>query len=374
MKKITLIIVLILVIGGIYIFNQDEGETIKIGGISALTGAGAAIGEEERKGALLAIEEFNENGGLDGREVEFISEDLSIDKLSQASTIAKKLIDVDKVIAIVGPQWDEPAGPILPIVEEAQIPTVGADNSDQLEKDINYDYFFSTWYDNRVGIREVLRHMQSQGIKDVAVMKVLDGGFWEFTARIMEEEAPNYGVNIVTEENLGNPLTLDFKTSLLKVKQFNPEAIFIVTSDYNQCTFVKQMKEINFSVPTYGTESSGDLVSLTNCPQDLEGRVFSTPVETEGYKDFAEKYKERFGSYPAFPSAANAYDAARVVLTALEKTNGEGGDVLRDEIVKTKIKGAAIENVQFNEIGFLQTPENAYEMKTVRNGQFVPVE
>ncbi len=83
-----------------------SGTPIKVGGIAALTGVGVANGEEVRKGAELAVKEINASGGVLGRPIEYIVEDVSIDKLDVAGTVTQKLISIDKVSVIVGPQWD----------------------------------------------------------------------------------------------------------------------------------------------------------------------------------------------------------------------------------------------------------------------------
>ena len=376
MKKYLIPAIIVVIITGLLFVQPKKPEnkgSIKIGGISALTGVGVAIGEEERKGALLAVEEVNQSGGINGKNLELVSEDVSLDKIKTAATVAQKLIEIDKVVAIVGPQWDEPAQPMLPIIEKAKVPMVGADNSDQLEKDQDYKYFFSTWYDNRVGVREILRYAQSHNIKKISIIKLLSAGFWEFTADSMIKYAPDYGVQITDVLDLGDPLNLDFRTNLLKANQSKPDAIFIVTSDYNQCVFLKQKSELGIKTITFGTESSGDGVSLKNCPNLMSDRFWSTPKENNSYADFSNRFAKRFGDKPNFPSAVTSYDAVMVIANALKQTNGVGGEVLRDAIQKTNIKGISLDNISFNEKGFLTTPEDAFVMKTVKDGQAVEV-
>ena len=370
---IIIIVIIFLLSHSFQVKDTSVQGTIKIGGMSALTGVGAAIGEEERKGAQLAVNEINTSGGIKGRKLELVSEDVSLDKIKNAATVAEKLVNVDNVVAIVGPQWDEPAGPILPIIEKAKVPTIGADNSDQLEKDISYDYFFSTWYDPRVGVRELLRFSQSKGYKDIAIIRPLAAGFWEFTADIFVNDAPKYGVNVIENIDMGNPLSIDFRTSISKIKAKNPDAVFIVTSDYNQCAFVKQAKELGLSVPTLGTESSGDQVSLAECPQLLENRYFSTPKQSDKYALFSGSFKSTFGDIPKFPSAVTAYDAVYVIADALKKTGGNGGEALQKAIAETDRGGVALSEIKFNQKGFLFTPEDSFEMKTTKNGAFVEI-
>lgn len=373
----AVIIIIVIILIGMRLSPASKKETgvIKLGGISALTGVGSSVGEEERRGTQLAIEEINARGGVKGQKLELISEDVSIDKIKNAVSVARKLIDIDKVTAIVGPQWDEPAFPILPITEAAKVPMVGPENGPMLKAERDYQYFFSTWYDSKVGIREILRFAQKKKITRVAIVKVLSSGFWEYSATILKNEAPNYGVTIMDEVDMGNPMTLDFKTNLIKIREKNPDAIFIVTNDYNQCTFLKQAEQIGYKGIILGTESSGDPISISQCPTLLEKRFFSTPAQSDNYKSFAERFKTRFGEYPRFPSAATSYDAAMIIADSLEQSNLQGGEVLRDIIAKTqKSNGVSLESISFDKKGFVNTPENAFEMRTVKDGKYVKAE
>ncbi len=372
--KVTLVLVvaLVLVFVGVkgYLLKPDTS-VIKIGGISALSGVGVGIGIEENRGAQLAVAEINARGGISGHPVELISEDVSIDKIKDSISAVRKLIDTDKVVAIVGPQWDEPAVPILPIIEGSKIPIVGPDSSPMLKSVTDYKYLFSTWYDNKVGVREVLRFAQKKNLKRITIVKPVAAGFWEYTASIFRKEAPNYGVTVVDEIDIGNPITMDFRTNILKAMEKNPEAIFIVTSDYNQCAFLKQAGEMGYQGITLGTESSGDPVSITQCPKLMEKRFWSTPVQSSEYKLFAERFKTQFGDYPRFPSAATAYDAVMAIAHGLERSHLKGGESLRDALTKTNIKGVGLENISFANNGFANTPENTYEIQTVKDGKFV---
>ncbi len=376
--KVTLsviIVIILLVVASVYLTsNKKTTGIIKIGGISALTGVGSGIGEEESRGARLAVEEINAKGGIHGSTLELISEDLSIDKIKNGTTVVQKLINVDKVVAIVGPQWDEPAFPILPLTEAAKVVVIGPDSSPMLKAETDYKYLFSTWYDNQVGVRELLRYAEKKGLTRITIVKPTASGFWEYTASIFKREAPNFGVTVIDEIDIGNPITLDFKTGIMKAKEKNLDAIFVVTSDYNQCTFIKQAEQIGYNGITLGTEASGDPVSIEQCPKLMEKRLFSTPTQTENGKAFAERFKARFGSYPRFPSAATAYDAVLTIARGLEKSNLKGGEALRDAIAETKnLKGAGLDSISFNKIGFINTPENTFEMQTVKNGEFVKV-
>jgi ABC-type branched-subunit amino acid transport system substrate-binding protein len=187
----------------------------------------------------------------------------------------------------------------------------------------------------------------------------------------MTDEASKYGVRVVNESDLGNPTALDFRTELLKVNQYNPDAIFIVTNDFNQCSFLKQKAELGINTIALGTESSADGTSITNCPDLMKDRVWSAPKGGNKYYEFESRFTARFGQKPNSPSAATAYDAVMVIASALQKTNGRGGEELQNAIQATNIDGVSVDKIVFNQKGFLVTPEDTFSMKGFKDGRAV---
>jgi branched-chain amino acid transport system substrate-binding protein len=373
-KKTLIIPVLAVIVIVMVAFKLQTGDssTIKIGSISSLVGTGSAIGQEERNGALLAVEQINGKGGIDGRMIELVSEDLSFDNLKLAPAVASKLADVDKVHAVVGPQWDEPTEAAISYLEKSKIPTVSGDVTRNIERDKSYEYLFSTWYDNRVGIEKILAYASSTGIKRVAIIRPVDGGFWKYTADLFTQYAAEYGVTVIDDVSLSNPFTTEYRTTLTKIKAKNPEAIFIVVTDPTQCPFMKQVRELGIQAKILGTEASGSYSSLAACGDLLGNLYFGTPAVTTSGQSFESAYEKRFGRKPQYPSAITAYDAVGVIAKALEETDGARGEELRNAIARTKAyRGASQEEITFDEKGFAITPSSAWQVSGISGGAFV---
>ncbi len=102
---------------------ESAKDTIKIGGIFSVTGPASFLGDPEKKSMELAIEEINAAGGIDGRMLEGIIYDTEGDPSKAVSSIGK-LINRDKVTAIVGPSLTPTTLAVVPIVERAKLPFV----------------------------------------------------------------------------------------------------------------------------------------------------------------------------------------------------------------------------------------------------------
>ena len=166
MKKIVwAVVIIILIIIGFKVLNQKptasvSNQPIKIGQMSALTGIGADIGEEERNGTLLAVEEINARGGISGRPIEMISEDTPAFDLKQGVSVAEKLIEVDKVLAIIGPQWDNQAEVVATVAANKKVPAISQNASTDIEAKIHSPYFAPKTFRSprRVGTFSLITH------------------------------------------------------------------------------------------------------------------------------------------------------------------------------------------------------------------------
>src|SRR3989338_7541549 len=153
-KTIWAIIVIILVIlGGWWLAqkpNTAAGETIKIGAALGLTGICAEFGEGELKATTLAVEEINAAGGINGKQLELISEDTQCDNKTTVSAF-QKLINVDKVAAIIGPTWGDSFQGGYSFSQQAEIVSISPSTAiEALEISKQpVDYVFSTWFPQR---------------------------------------------------------------------------------------------------------------------------------------------------------------------------------------------------------------------------------
>lgn len=386
MTKKTYVLIGILLFAAIFIFTQHnwrKGDTaihpMKIGQMSGLTGDGSDIGTDEADGAILAVEQINATGGISGRPLQLISEDTPPFDLKKGASVAEKLTSVDQVAAIVGPQWDSQGELMAAFSGSHKIPVISQNVSTDIESKINSPYFFVTWPDDEVGIKQVLQYAQSKGWKKIAIIEPANFSFWLFTANLMKKNAPAYGIQIVDTEmgtDFGN---VDYRTLISKTKSSNPDAVFGSYTDL-ECTFLKQMKEQGMNVPFLSTDSAGSPKALTECPSLLEGKLFyATMSKKNGYDEFAKAFKVRFGQKPISPSAATAYNAVQVLAQVLKQLSASNTPVTRDAIANglrsADLKGAvSIGEIRFNEKGYVITPPDAYEMRTVKEGEFVKAE
>jgi len=384
MKKVLWIVIVLVLIGwGVSVARKPKpqvgGEPIKIGQMSGLSGIGADIGEEERNGTLLAAEEINISGGIHGRPIEIISEDAPPFNLSQGATVAEKLISINNVLAIVGPQWDGLSEVVAGISKNRKVPVISPNASTDIESKIDSPYFFTTWPDNEVGIKKLLDFAKKHNWNKIAIIEPANFSFWLYTANLLEKNAKDFGINVVSKE-MGTDISIvDYRTLITKSKSKTPDAFFGSYADL-ECVFLKQTKELKIEIPLLSTESAGTPKALGECPELMNDRLyFATPGQTNGYEKFANSYEKRFGKKSISPSAVTAYNAVLVLADVMNSLVESNIEVTRENIKNgldsVKFKGGvSMSVIEFDDRGFVITTPEAFEIRVVKDGKFIKAE
>jgi len=303
--------------------------TITLGSFMPLTGENGFLGETARDAITMGLEEINSQGGVNGKEVEVIFEDSRCEgKL--AATAANKLVTQDKVTAIIGTMCSAETLAGAPIAEENKVVLVSTASSNPAITDSG-DYIFRTWPSDELQGTVMAEHVVNvEGLKKVGLI-YMNSDYNVGLAEAFKESLISLGGEVTADEKY-EPDSKDFRTQLMKIKDSNPEAIYMVP--YSEGGLVtKQIKELSIDLPMFTAEVFGTDKTLEDAAGSAEGVIFATPSFDETNpesKDFLEKYNERFGEGPAHNAvAANAYDNLMIVAEAL-KSGAQTSDEIRD--------------------------------------------
>ncbi len=230
-------------------------EPIKVGWIGSLTGDQAVWGTCEFNTVKMMVEEVNANGGWLGRQVEAVGYDTKGDSMEAVNAV-KRLTSQDKVVAIIGPNASGQAIAISSVLEEAQVPeiatvatnpkvTVAEDGS---VKPYNFRVCFIDPYQGAVAAGYAFDKL---GFENAAILyDVADEysqGLTEFFEKTFEEK----GGTIVAKEafKFGD---VDFRPQLSKIKEANPDVIFMPYFFKEVALSAKQAREVGIEAPLMG--------------------------------------------------------------------------------------------------------------------------
>src|SRR5574341_193119 len=191
-------------------------QEIRIGGLLETSGFIASLGQPGLEGAMLAVEQVNAAGGINGRKVAFVNVNSESDNTKTVSG-AKRLLEQEKVVAIVGPMSSGSVFAVADTIERAQVPMIanGASRGIVLPSEKRTFTFLAPLTD--VVVQSVmLKDMQAKGIKRIAILNS-DVAFGTSGRDSLEKGVAAYGIAIVAKETFGNADT-DMTPQLTKIR------------------------------------------------------------------------------------------------------------------------------------------------------------
>jgi branched-chain amino acid transport system substrate-binding protein len=296
--------VLVILVGIFYAVrsqNNPKGGTVTLGFIAPLSGDGAAYGETERNVTIMAVDEINDAGGIDGRKINVIYEDGGCDG-KDATDAIQKLISVDHVDVVMGGACSAETLAAAPIAMASHVILFSSFSSNPALTNAG-DYFFrNAPSDSDVGKLDA--DLMAKSYKKVAILSE-DTDYSQGVRAVMDAVFKAAGVT-VTDDEVYVGGTTDFRTALLKIKQTNPQALYINpgTALIAGGLIVSQARELGITIPLYGNFSLGSPEALAAGGAAMNGVVISdsSGLSSSGVQLLAN-YKKMFGA-----DSSNAYE------------------------------------------------------------------
>ncbi len=349
--------------------GQAEAEEIKIGTIGPLTGDVATYGISTKNGVEIAVDQVNENGGINGKKVVLISEDTRGDQ-TEAANAASKLIERDKVVAIVGGVISAETMTAGPIANDAGVVMISSSSTAQGVPEIG-DYIFRNCLSDEVQAVQLAEFAATElGLKRFAIM-FTNNDYGLSLKNAFEGKAKEIAEVVGIETY--NDGEKDFRAQLTKLKGANPDALYIAGYYTEAAKIAQQAKEQGLEVQLLGADGFYSPVLIELGGGAVDGAVFTagffTDDPSENAQNFVKAYMEKFNEEPDM-FAAQAYDAAMILLTALKNTDGQGGEALQQAMLNTKDFPGITGVTSFTEVG--DAIKDIIILK-VENGKFVKI-
>jgi branched-chain amino acid transport system substrate-binding protein len=310
---------------------------IRIGEFGSMTGGEATFGQSTDKGIRLAIDARNEAGGIKGKKIVLIAED-NQGKPEEAAAVVKKLITQDNVLAILGEVASTRSLAAAPIAQKYKIPMVSPSSTNPKVTQVG-DYIFRVCFIDPIQGPVMARFAHDNlKLKKVAILKDLKSDYSLGLAEFFTSKFKELGGEIVSEQNFQTGDS-DFKGQLTRIRAANPDALFIPAYYTEVGLIARQARQLGIKAVLLGGDG-WDSPKLFEIGQDaVNGAYFSNhyasespnPATQKFIKDFKAKYKES----PDGLSAAG-YDAAMILLNAMEKAPELTPAAIRDQLATTK--------------------------------------
>ena len=338
--KISLILAGVLSLCGIAVAQ----EPVKIGCLFDLSGPAGHIGTPSKYVAEMAVDRINKEGGVNGRPVKLVYGDSESDA-GKAALQAKRLIENEKVSALIGPTRTESAMAILNIVQKAGIPTVacvgGTPPVDPVRK-----WVFKSPQKTVTAVERVYQYIQKQGIKKAAIITASDK-FGEEGEKSLKALSGKYGITIVAEEKF-DVTDSDMTVQLTKIKGTDARALICWTIGPPGSIVAKNVRQLDYKIPLIQCHGLPDPKYLELAGAAAEGNIMpstrlmvadqlsDTDPQKKLIQEFINEY-ENVGKYGKVSTHSGyAWDAIMIVVNAMRKAGSTNPEKVRDAIENIK--------------------------------------
>ena len=318
----------------------------RVGVIMELSGPFSAWGAPQRDAIQLATDNINAAGGVKGVPIKLVIYD-GRSKGTEAHLLAKRLVEQDKVVAIIGAGTTPTTMPMIPYVQQVGVPTFSMGSSDRIiEPPAERRFMFRAPFGSRQNVEKLITHFKAKNIKKVAFMSV-NNAYGATGREEFQKAAGPAGIEVVAWEKFGATDT-DMKPQLTKIRGTSPQAVVVWSIPPAASIVQKNRAELNIvDVPFFHDNGA----SLTPQFIDLAGgdaeNAYAVVIKldvvdelpaSDTHKPVLLKFRDQFQSRFGFQVGglyAEAYDCMLLIAKGLE-TSGDNREKLRDALENIK--------------------------------------
>jgi branched-chain amino acid transport system substrate-binding protein len=321
MKRFNFFVLAIVV--GILFFGQGVtlgAAPIKIGVSVPMSGPVGFLGQDQKLGYEMALEEINAAGGVLGRPIKIIYADNQCNPTEGVSAV-RKLIDLDKVVALFGCVCSSATLAVMPVIEEAKIPmlTISSTNPriTQMAGVGGNIWEFRLNVDDSI-MANTLGKIISEQAKKV-VMFAVNNDWGRGAVGAYSDVFKPLGVTLQSAEYFEQGQS-DFRPSLTKVKGMNPDALLLIMESRDAVVLVRQMKEIGFRPLIFarGTVVTNEFAEAIHDDCTLGDGIMEATLHAYGVNPkFDKKFEKKYGSKPHW-GAGIAYTGLYTMVKAIQ--------------------------------------------------------
>jgi len=316
--------------------TNDTG-TILVGYYGDLTGRTSNFGQSTKNGVEMAVAEINKTGGINGRVIRILSED-DEGRPEKAATVVTKLIDQDRVIALIGENTSGNTLAAAPKAQASHVPMVSPAATTPAVTRVG-DYIFRVCFiDPFQGAVMAKFAANTLKARTAAIMLDFNSPYSRGLTEFFERSFAQLGGKVVGKQSYTQG-DRDYKGQLTAIRALNPDVIYVPGYYGEVGVIAKQAQQLGMKAPLLGGDG-WDATQLWELGGDaLNGDFISNHYSVDDpsplIQNFVKDYKARYGNVPD-ALAALGYDATKLLADALKRSGTTTGSRLRDAIAETK--------------------------------------
>jgi branched-chain amino acid transport system substrate-binding protein len=318
--------------------TPGDRSTIEIGFFGDLSGPTFNFGESAKNGVLMAADQINQAGGIKGRKLDIVIED-DRGMPEIAAKLAGKLIDEDKVVAIIAGGTSGNSRAAAPKAQSARTPLISPSSTDPAVTQVG-DYIFRACFVDAFQAEVMARFaFNTLQARKAAIVFDFNSPYGRGLTDYFELSFAKLGGQIVAKQSYSQG-DADFRGQLSTIRAAEPDVIYIPGYYGDVAIIAKQARQSGLNQPLLGGDG-WDAPELWQLAGDaLNGSYISSHYSADdpspAIQQFVHEYRQRYGNLLPDAHAALAYDATRVLADAIERADSTDRQKLRAALAQTR--------------------------------------
>jgi branched-chain amino acid transport system substrate-binding protein len=341
---------------------------VKIGVAISLTGPAAVYGAQQKAGVLAAIDDLNASGALKGVKLEAVVEDDASTK-EQGIAVFQRLINKDKVSAIIGPTLSNTATAADPLAQAAKVPVVAVSNTAPKGITDIGDYIWRVSLTEAQVIPGALKRAQARlGFKNAGVLYGNDDAFTQAGYNVMKGALEGLGIKTLGTQTFAKP-DRDYNAQLTALLGLKPDVLVVSALAENAAGIVAQARQLGWQGPIVGGNGFNSAALIKNAGPASEGVLVGTAWNRVSPEAANQAFLKLMASRGHEPDqfAAQAYTGVLVIAEAIKLSGAGGREDVRQGFLK--LKGIPTPLGTFS---FLESRDGSHDpaLQQVKDGKF----
>lgn len=324
--------------------TAKPGDTINIGAVLDISGPSSSLGIPERDTLQMLADQLNAKGGINGRQVKMVILDNKSDE-TEGVLAVKKLIDSEKVVAIIGSSASGTSLAMVDTVQKEGVPLVSlATNSKIVEPVSDRKWVFKMAQSDAIVANNMINYAKSKGAQKVAVL-YMNNAFGDGGKNALAKAAADNGVKVVFEDKF-EATDKEMSAQLAKIKGSDAQAVLVWAIPPSASIVTRNYRELGLSVPLIHSHGIANQKFLELAGDSANGIVLpvgkivvaeqlpDNDPQKQALLSYSKDFTAKFNS-PPNTFGGHAWDAFNMVVGAIKEA-GTDRTKIRDSLEKTK--------------------------------------
>ena len=359
--------------------GQQVHAQIKIGSVLSVTGPASFLGDPEKRTLEIYVDEINAKGGVNGQKLQLVVYDDG-GNADNARTFATRLVEEDKIVAMVGGSTTGSTLAMIPVFEDAKIPFISLAGAIQIVEPVR-KFVFKTPHTDKMACEKIFADLKTRNLTTIALISGTDA-FGKSMRDQCVAVAPKSGITIAIEESYG-PRDSDMTPQLTNIKNkagvqavVNPgfgQGPAIVTRNYRQLGITLPLYQSHGVASKQFIELAGAAAEGVRLPAAallIADKLPASDPQKPVVVNYTRTYQQKT-SQPVSTFGGHAYDGLMILVEAMQRAKSADTAKVRDEIEKTKgyIGTGGIVNMSATDHMGLDL--SAFHMLEIKSGDWV---